>query len=113
MEARTRVVERLLSARQLVRLSRVNRVIQEASRAVQRALAVASHILSPSAASDRLAPLPRAIEILEQATAGDRWAVARELQNLRAERVPSHMLAHALITAGCCCCDGRRRPRDL
>ncbi len=98
MEPRTRIVERLRPAWQLVRLSRVNRVIQEASRAVQKALVVASHVLSPSAATDRLA---------------HRWALAVELEKLRAERVRSHVLAHALLDLGCCGCDGRRRARDL
>src|SRR5216683_2339673 len=97
MEPRTRIVERLRPAWQLVRLSRVNRVIQEASRAVQKALVVASHVLSPSAATDRLARLPEAIEALENTALGNRWALAVELEKLRAERVRSHVLAHALL----------------
>lgn len=113
MEPRTRIVERLRPAWQLVRLSRVNRVIQEASRAVQKALVVASHVLSPSAATDRLARLPEAIEALENTALGNRWALAVELEKLRAERVRSHVLAHALLDLGCCGCDGRRRARDL
>src|SRR5713101_3660960 len=111
MENRARITGQLLVAWRLVRLSRARRVIQEASRAVQKALAAASHVGSSSEPNDRLARLPDVIKALEETGVGDRWALARELENLRAERVPSHVLAHALIDVGCC--NGRRRPLDL
>ena len=52
--------------------------------------------------ADRLAALVRAEATLNDPSAGDPWAFIREVESLRAEGVPTHIVARSAIRVGAC-----------
>jgi len=103
----TELDARLRAAWEAVQVARMARQrgtrLPAARRAIERAkglLLVFAHDLAVEA--DRLAALIASEAQLVDRTAGDRWALIREVDALRAEGAAAHAIARAAIRVGAC-----------
>ena len=103
------LIARLARAMDLVREYRGWLAISRVQKALQNAVQVLSAVRETSKADQlRTAALSLDVEHRER---GDRWALARELEALRSDGIPSHRVARALFDIGCCI--GERRTKAI
>jgi hypothetical protein len=104
------LVKRLALAISLVRDFRESLAVKRAVHALMKAAKVLSAVRETSPRADELRITALSLGAAHERR-GDRWALARELEALRGEGVPSHRVARVLFDIGCC--NGDRRPRAI
>jgi hypothetical protein len=90
---------RIVAAWARVLASRVGKTMARAANDIGRVLGGADHA-EPGSPVGRLLELREGLA--QQAAAGDRWALAREIETLRAEGVRQTAIVAALTTCGIC-----------
>ncbi len=101
LDTRLRVAWKAVQAARTARLR--EKLLPAALRASERARGLLARAAPDLAAdADRLTALVRAAATLNDPTDGDPRSFVREVEVLRAERVPTHLVARSAIRVGAC-----------
>jgi hypothetical protein len=106
---RDALVVRLAQAMDLVRQYRESRAVSRATKALLKAADALFSTRETRARADDVRTVAASLA-KAQRPGGDRWALARELEVLHADGVPSYRVTRALFHIGCCF--GQRRPQE-